>query len=342
MISSLPEDVGLTTAEAGESAAWIAGLQTDSGAIPWEASRHVDTWNHVEAAMGLDAGGLHDAAARAYEWLRTSQRRDGSWFAGYRGGNACDRSVDVNFCGYVAAGVWHHYLSTRDCDFLSRLWPCVEAAVGFVLSQQAADGTVNWAIDRKGTPWPQALLSSCSSIFMSIGSALAISSVLGRERLAWESGLRKLGQAIRERPDNFLPKERYSMDWYYPVLVGALDAKESQGRIESGWDTFVVEGLGVRCVADRPWVTVAETCELVIALTTLGWHGEAARLFEWTRELRCPSGAYWTGVTIEERTPWPVEKTTWTAGAVLLASGALSGDSAVAALFRSRNPAQDP
>ena len=53
------------------------------------------------------------------------------------------------------------------------------------------------------------------------------------------------------------------MDWYYPVLGGALRGAAAAERLARGWDTFVVPGLGVRCVSDQPWVTVAETCELV-------------------------------------------------------------------------------
>lgn len=30
------------------------------------------------------------------------------------------------------------------------------------------------------------------------------------------------------------------MDWYYPVLGGALTGTEAKSRIEEGWDRFVV------------------------------------------------------------------------------------------------------
>ena len=56
------------------------------------------------------------------------------------------------------------------------------------------------------------------------------------------------------------------MDWYYPILGGALRGAQASARIAERWDEFVVDGLGIRCVDDRPWVTGAETCELVMAL----------------------------------------------------------------------------
>ena len=60
------------------------------------------------------------------------------------------------------------------------------------------------------------------------------------------------------------------MDWYYPVLGGAVRGAGAAARLHAGWDEFVVPGLGVRCVSDEPWVTGAETCELVIALDAVG------------------------------------------------------------------------
>ena len=45
---------------------YIAGVQEQSGAIPWEAGACLDPWDHVEAAMGLTVGGMLDEARQAY------------------------------------------------------------------------------------------------------------------------------------------------------------------------------------------------------------------------------------------------------------------------------------
>ena len=42
------------------------------------------------------------------------------------------------------------------------------------------------------------------------------------------------------------------MEWYYPVLGGALRGEAAQARIDERWDDFVVPGLGIRCVDHRP------------------------------------------------------------------------------------------
>ena len=60
------------------TAASIASMQEPCGAVPWTVGEHVDVWNHVEAAMAMLVGGQVSAAERAYAWIPTLQRADGS------------------------------------------------------------------------------------------------------------------------------------------------------------------------------------------------------------------------------------------------------------------------
>jgi len=334
----VPPDVPgvLTAGEAVQTARAIASVQRADGCIPWEDGRHADPWNHVEAAMALDVAGLHDAARRAYRWLARHQRGDGSWAAGYRDGRVEEPFTDANFCAYVVTGIWHHFLATADPDFLRGAWPALEAAVECVLMLQRPGGEVWWARDASGRPWPAALLSSCSSICKSLECAAAAATVLGRggRPRRWRRARRVLAAAVRDRPGAFEDKSRWAMDWYYPVLGGAVRGGAADRRLVDGWQTFVVEGLGVRCVADRPWVTVAESCELVLSLDAVGRGAEAGRLFSWLVPLRGRDGHYWTGITFPEAELWPEERPTWTSASVLLAADALCGRSRTAGLFK--------
>jgi hypothetical protein len=331
----LPPDVPgvLTAGEALQTAHAIASVQLPDGCIPWEDGRHADPWNHVEAAMAIDAAGLHEAAARAYRWLARQQRADGSWAAGYLDGVA-EPFTDANFCAYAATGIWHHFLASGDGQFLRTAWPVLEAAVECVLTLQQPGGEIWWARDGDGTAWPGALVSSCSSICKSLECASAAATVLGRSRPRWRQARRALQAALRERPAAFEDKARWAMDWYYPVLGGVLTGIAAADRVAERWDTFVVDGLGVRCVADRPWVTVAESCELVMSLDAIGDDTGARRLFAWLAPLRCPDGHYWTGITFPEAEVWPEERPTWTSASVLLAADALRGRSRTAGLFK--------
>jgi hypothetical protein len=129
-------------------------------------------------------------------------------------------------------------------------------------------------------------------------------------------------------------KDRHSMDWYYPVLAGALRGPGATARIERRWEDFVVTGLGVRCVDDRPWVTGAETCELVMALDAVGYHRAAREQFTAMQHLREEDGSYWTGLVFADGKRWPEERTTWTGAAMILAADALSDTTPAGGLFR--------
>jgi hypothetical protein len=139
-----------------------------------------------------------------------------------------------------------------------------------------------------------------------------------------------------------MDKRRFSMDWYYPVLGGAVRGGAGRQLIESRWDDFVVPGLGIRCVDTNPWVTGAETCELVLALDTLG-DERAVTLLRDMQHLRHEDGSYWTGYVYPDRVRWPGEQTTYTAAAVVLAVDALSGTTPGSDIFRgSTMPAEFP
>ena len=254
----------LTPAQCRQTAESIATIQLPSGEIPWSLAGHTDPWDHVECAMALTAAGLVDQAHAAYEWSRTQQRSDGSWAIQYRRGVVEDANSDSNFCAYIATGVWHHVLVTGDQEFAERMWPTVRDAIDFVLNLQAGTGEIYWAQGPTGV-LREALLTGCASIYHSIRCALALADLLGEQQPEWEVAVGRLGHAITDHPDAFTEKPKYSMDWYYPILTGAVRGATAHDRIAERWSDFVVDGLGIRCVDDRPWVTGAETCELVNA-----------------------------------------------------------------------------
>lgn len=144
----------------------------------------------------------------------------------------------------------------------------------------------------------------------------------------------RLGHAITEHPEAFSAKDTHAMEWYYPVLGGALRGDAALARIEARWDDFVVPGLGIRCVDHRPWVTGAETCELVMALDAIGDTRRAHEQFAAMHHLRETDGSYWTGLVFADGKRWPEERTTWTGAAMILAADALSRTTAASGIFR--------
>jgi len=338
---SLPEVPGLlSAAHVAQTIDAIASVQLDDGNIPWVPGGHTDPWNLVEAAMALDVGGRFAEAERAYEWLTRMQHASGSWHAYYVGNEIKEHTLDTNVTCYVANGVWHHYLCTRDAGFLETMFPVVERAIDFALDHQHPTGEIEWDADPQRVDGKGALLTGSSSIYSSLRCAIAAAECLDRDRPDWELSLGSLAIAIAHRPERFLDKERWAMDWYYPILGGVLRGHAAEARLAAGWDKFVATGRGVRCVSDQPWVTAAETCELVMALDAVGLHERARTVFEWVQFLRHDDGSYWTGMNFagEHWHEWgeyfTAEQPTWNSAAVVLAANALGGHGPTTGLFR--------
>ena len=315
-------------------ASFIASIQKKNGEIPWSAGGKTDPWDHVESAMGLSIGGLYDEARHAYEWLANTQLADGSWWSETLDGKIINSIKESNFSSYVAVGAFQHYLITRDIQFLKKMWDTVSQGIQYAINLQAPDGEIYWARNKNGAIDKMALLTGSSSIYMSIKCALAIADILGKKRLRWRKAMDKLSLAIKDRPDLFnMIKSRYSMDWYYPVLCGAITGEEAKKRIAHLWEKFVVPEWGVRCVSDRPWVTMAETAEFILTLTAMEDNSRAKTIFSWLNDKRFSDGSFWMGVTFPDGVIWPEEKTGWTAAAAMLAWDALNEITPAGKLF---------
>ena len=176
----------------------------------------------------------------------------------------------------------------------------------------------------EGEPHPDALLTGCSMHLSRCAAARA-----GRDSSGAATRLgarrRALAHAVAAHPELFIDKTVFSMDWYYPVLGGCLTGAAATERLKRSWDTFVVPGLGIRCVSDEPWVTGAETCELAIAMHLAGDSEGAVRMVQEIQHLRRDDGRYWTGWQFVAAVNWPEETTLWTAAAVVLAVDILRG-----------------
>ena len=334
-----PEVAGILTAdEIIATGAAIAAVQQPDGAIGWPDG-HVDAWNHVECAMALSTCGLRDAARRAYEWLRASQRPDGAWRKQMPAGQS-DLTTESNHAAYCAVGVWHELLVSRDEGFAQRMWPTVRAAIDFVLGLQTPRGEIIWRRTAAGLPDSFALLTGSASMYSSLRCAIALADYLAEPQPDWELAAEQLAHAVACHPEAFADKSRFSMDWYYPVLGGPLRGDSGRYRLDQGWDIYVVPGLGVRCVRDEPWVTAAETAELAISLDAIGDSARALELLDRIQLLRDPSGAYWTGWQYVDSRHYPNEQSSYTAAAIVLAADALCGATGGSAIFR--DVAADP
>jgi hypothetical protein len=322
---------GLSSVDVALTAASILAVQEPDGGIPWSRGSHADVWNHLEAAMALTVAGHERAARRAFDWVLDRQRPDGSWPMKLVAGEVEDASGETNMSAYLAVALWHHWLVHRDPAFVASCWPAVRRGLDWVASMQLPFGGIAWAQEwlqerdghRPGRIHQDALLAASSSVYQALRAGVSLADLLDEPQPEWEVTGGRLRHALREHRDLFLDKSTFSMDWYYPVLGGAVRGDEASAVIAARWEEFVVPDLGVRCVSTNPWVTGAETSELVLALEAMGERGRAARLFADIQHLRLADGSYWTGYVYPDEAHWPVEQSTFTAAAVVLAADAL-------------------
>ena len=338
-LSRIPAVEGVLSADqVRQTVRSIAAMQEPSGAIPWTPGEKTDVWNHVEGAMALLVGGEVEAAERAYDWCARTQRADGSWPMETVVGEVRDASGETNMSAYLAVGVWHHWLLRHDRAFVDRMWPVVRRGLDFVVGLQLSFGGIAWSQEwhdgRPATVNEEALLAGSSSIYQALRAGVALADLLDDPQPEWELAGGRLGHAVRHHRDLFLDKSEFSMDWYYPVLGGAVRGTAAVDLIESGWDTFVVPGLGIKCVRQNTWVTGAETCELAMSLDAIGDHDRAVEQFAAMQHLRADDGRYWTGWVYPEAVNWPHEHTTYTAAAVVLAADELSRTTRASGIMR--------
>lgn len=315
-------------------AGFIESLQRENGDIPWHTAGKTDPWDLVESIMGLNIGKRFKASYKAFDWLRQNQNPDGSWYSAYINGIPKDRTCETHMAAYISVGLFHTWLMTKDTEFIDSFWPVMEKGIAYAISLQTPTGEIYWAKSPEGKVDPMSLLAGSSSIYLSLKAALAIASLLGKQKPEWETAFHLLGRSLTENIHNYnVTKSRFSMYWFYPILSGALTGKKAEKRIETYWSKYIIEGQGARCVSDQPWVTIAETCELVLALNGMGDHKKARILFSWIQDRIYEDKTYWCGYTYPDMVIWPEEKISWTNAVVLMAADALYQLTPAAHLF---------
>jgi hypothetical protein len=120
----------------------------------------------------------------------------------------------------------------------------VEAAIDYALDFQRETGEIAW---RGDDPDDGALLTGSSSIHLSLRCAIAIAEQLDHERPDWELSLGALAIAIAHRPDVFLDKHRWAMDWYYPILGGVLRGYPANAWAPGGRSSSSLDAGSAAC-----------------------------------------------------------------------------------------------
>ena len=223
-------------------------VQLPDGNIPWTPGGHTDPWNLVEAAMALDVGGRHarGGARVRVAALDAEPRR----LAGTRTTSATTSRTRRSTPTSPA--------TSRPASGTTTSPPATPRSSRSSGPSSSARSTTRSTTRPRparspGAPTtrPTARCSpGSSSIHRSLRCAIAIAERLGHERPDWELSLGALAIAIAHRPERFLDKDRWAMDWYYPILGGVLrgQAAHDAHRRRTGTRSWSRAGA---CAASR-------------------------------------------------------------------------------------------
>ena len=306
---------------------FLDNTQFLSGAIPSNKDGSHDPWDHLESVMGLTTLGYNIQALKGLHWMSANQNEDGSWYNLYQDEEPLELNKQTNHASYIAVAVWHFYLINNDVNFLQEFWEPVKKGILFSLSLQHSNGAIAWNIDEFETIDEDYLLTGCSSTAKSLECAIAICQALGNKNYEseWRIAHSKLITALENPSEIFdLKKDRsrFSMDSYYPILGGINSKKRINSLTTKIKDSFWIQDLGIKCVSDEPWVTVAETSECSIAYKKIGEDKIALELLHNAIAIVDGNGIPYMGWQFSENIYWPDETPAWTSAACILAADA--------------------
>ena len=286
-----------------------------------------DPWDHIEAIMGLNFLNDKESSDLAFKWLTNNQNKDGSWYAKYSNNDPIELNKPTHFGPYISVAALHYYKIFSDKDKLLELWETIDSAIDFSLNLQGSNGTIPWSVDKNNQIENDFLLTGASSILKSLECAIAISKILDFDaNKKWTKAYELLAYAIKNPKglfDKTIDRSRFSMDWYYPIISGVLSDSEKDKYIKKIYKDFYIEGIGVKCVVEEPWVTVAETSEFIVSLVISNEIEEAKKLLIEVMNISDLNDIPYMGWQYEENIFWPEEKPSWTAAALILAADSI-------------------
>lgn len=187
----------------------------------------------VFIAHAMLKAGYADYARDFYKWAARHQEPSGGWpQRQYTTGVLAPRWGDqIDETGAVLWGMCQYYKETWDTDFLEEIWPCVEKAVGYLLTGlDSVTGLppASWDL------WEERFgehAYSCAAVYAGLKGAGQIAKALGHG----EKGLRWLesSMALKNKVINYFwdpDLERFLRSGWYSVNWHEFEDRKRAGR----------------------------------------------------------------------------------------------------------------
>jgi hypothetical protein len=288
---------------------WIIHNQKEDGRIVWDEKGKCDPWDHCECLIALALYEEWDSFNLGVDWFFNNLNEDGLIHPEFKNITVTHKHFESHHAPYIILPLMQAVLMGRD-DLIT---PNIKSKINIIFDQldnfKDSDGYYSWAKDSNGLS-DNSLITASMSIFLSL-KALNNSTNIKFNQNLWYSKFNRDG----------IDRSRFSMDFYYPYMCAI---KNDKNTFYNDLKDFYVEGLGVKCVKEEPWVTIAESCECIIALLVLGDFETAEKIFNDILQFKNDDGIFPTGYQYKMEIFWPEENSTWTNAAVIIAAHALS------------------
>jgi hypothetical protein len=291
---------------------WIITNQSSSGAIFWDEKGKCDPWDHCECLIALAIYEEWEHFWRGVNWFFTNLNEDGLIYAEFQNEKPSKLHYESHHAPYIIMPLIQASLIDKEQDYkkiltneqLLKLENIFEVLNDF----KDEDGYFFWAKDSNGYS-DNSLITASMSIFLSLVAKDKIFPKFNIEM--WQEKFNRDG----------VDRSRFSMDFYYPFLAGI---KNNKKEFLDLLDNYYVKGLGVKCVAEEPWITIAESSECVISALVHDNEDIAKDIFNDIQQFQNKDGIFPTGYQYDMQIFWPEENSTWTNAAVIIAAHALS------------------
>jgi len=291
---------------------WIISNQSSNGAIFWDEKGKCDPWDHCECLIALAIYEEWEHFWKGVNWFFDNLNKDGLIYAEFQDEEPSKLHFESHHAPYIIIPLTQASLIDQEQDYkkiltneqLLKLENIFEALNDF----KDEDGYFYWAKDSNGYS-DNSLITASMSIFLSLA--------------AKDKSFPKFNIDIWQEKFNRdgVDRSRFSMDFYYPFLAGIKNNKKEFLVL---LNNYYVKGLGVKCVAEEPWVTIAESCECVISALIHDNDNIAKKIFRDIQQFQNKDGIFPTGYQYDMEILWPEENSTWTNAAVIIAAHALS------------------
>ena len=291
---------------------WIISNQSSSGAIFWDEKGKCDPWDHCECLIALAIYEEWEHFWRGVNWFITNLNEDGLIYAEFQNEKPSKLHYESHHAPYIIMPLIQASLIDKEQNYkkiltneqLLKLENIFEVLDDF----KDEDGYFYWAKDSNGYS-DNSLITASMSIFLSLVAKDKSFPKFNTEM--WQEKFNRDG----------VDRSRFSMDFYYPFLAGI---KNNKKEFLDLLDNYYVKGLGVKCVAEEPWVTIAESSECVISALIHDNENIAKKIFNDIQQFQNKDGIFPTGYQYDMEIFWPEENSTWTNAAVIIAAHALS------------------